>query len=120
MPLTDDACHFSNWELFDPGFETDVKWVRAVAHIRCNATGEVREHATAVWLENGAPNPSSWEDGNYSCDCNRGLFFAREGGIEPDDDDECSDGKFSVNLENPITGEVFYREFCDASHRVRP
>ena len=24
-----------------------------------------------------------WNEGNYSCDCNRGLFFARAGGREP-------------------------------------
>ncbi len=26
-----------------------------------------------------------WGDGNYACDCNRGLFFARAGGDERED-----------------------------------
>jgi len=46
-----------------------------------------------------------WEQGNYSCDCNRAIFFARAAG-EPDGTDEdpeiefarCSDGRFRVKL----------------------
>ena len=30
-----------------------------------------------------------WTEGNYSCDCNRAIFFG-------DDNDECSDGRYYV------------------------
>jgi hypothetical protein len=81
--------------------------MKVLAHIRNNHTGEVRqypcEEATAF----------IWEEGNYSCDCNRELLFGYAKGLKFEDmpDVKCSDGRFSVNLENPVTGEIFYREF---------
>jgi hypothetical protein len=87
--------------------------VKVVAHIRDNATGEVRQYQT--WEiydpEDGEhPGVFNWEENNYSCNCNRALFFARSiGADEPDVD--CGDGKYSVNLANAKTGEIYYREF---------
>lgn len=48
-------------------------------HIKKIATGEIRIFTdkdgiwddTALWI---------WTEGNYMCDCNRALFFARAGG----------------------------------------
>lgn len=38
-----------------------------------------------------------WSEGNYSCDCNRHLFFERAYGNEPDlDEHGCSDGAYVV------------------------
>lgn len=38
-----------------------------------------------------------WRDGNYSCDCNRELFFERAKGKDPDLDEVwCSEGRFEV------------------------
>jgi hypothetical protein len=101
--------------------ECKVSWdpiaeVAITALIRCNATGEIRQHETKGYVGEDESGPSTfiWEEGNYSCDCNRHIFFHVAGGGDYEDDEadiECSDGKYSVNLVNPKTGEVFYREF---------
>lgn len=45
-------------------------------------TGEVRD-VTGMVRE--PPNPRFvWEEGNYSCDCNRELLFRRAGGEDPE------------------------------------
>lgn len=82
-------------------------WIKVIAHIRKNNTNEaIVKHPTTIWLdENGIPNPFSWSENNYSCDCNREIFYGE------DIDSACSDGRFSVNLENPATGEIIYREY---------
>ena len=38
-----------------------------------------------------------WKEGNYSCDCNRHLFFERGLGREPDDA-ACGEGEYSVEI----------------------
>lgn len=49
--------------------------------------------------ENGPENVLvfMWSDGNYSCDCNRALFFANTVG-DPDPDQECGDKAYSVRI----------------------
>lgn len=51
----------------------------------------VEDHVSelsALWM---------WQDGNYSCDCNRELFFERAKGKDPDLDEVwCSEGRFEV------------------------
>lgn len=85
--------------------------VKVVARIRCVATGEIREdpHSSPYDDELCGVNPWWWSDGNAACDCNRKRFFL--GDEDPDDDCDCSHGIYLVNLVNPKTGEVFYREF---------
>lgn len=87
-------------------------WVKAIAHIRKNDTGEVRLYPTDEILTVGESFPSvfNWEENNYACDCNRALFFARASD-EEDPDVECSDGKYAVNLSNAKDGAIYYREF---------
>ena len=93
----------------------DGRWVRVIAHIRDNATGEVRKYNTDEILMNDEVRPSdfNWSQNNYSCNCNRALFFGYAIGLTYDEtgDRPCGDGAYSVNLENPVTGEVYYREF---------
>lgn len=102
-----------NWEVVDiPTHRLEhAKWVKAIAHIRKNETGEVRQYPTDEILEDGADHPITfnWAENNYSCDCNREIFFESAGGKEcvP----ECGDGRFAVNLQNPVTGEFYYKEF---------
>lgn len=90
-------------------------WVECIAEIRNNETGEIREYETHEILMEGEEHPSvfNWEDNNYSCDCNRILFFKRAKDEETDEDwnVECTDGKFSVNLKNKKDGKVYYREY---------
>jgi hypothetical protein len=57
--------------------------------------------------EDGTPNLYIWEEGNYSCDCNRGIFFG-----EDYDDVKCGDGKYLVKIK-VLTGEVIYDEWPD-------
>lgn len=102
------------WRIVDAGRPQlqNAKWVECIASIRNNETGQIRRLTSHEILEDGEEFPSThnWEDGNYSCDCNRDSFFNRCDGLgipAP----PCSNGRFSVNLENPATGTVFYREF---------
>ena len=91
------------------------KWVKCVAQIRHNESGEIREYETDEILMDNEPYPSvfNWQENNYSCDCNRLLFFKRAGKeeTESDWDVECTDGKYSVNLKNKKNGEIYYREY---------
>ena len=103
------------WETVDVPThpQKDGKWVATVAEIRDNATGIVREYQSHAILMDGDDEPSSyiWEDGNYSCDCNRRLFFARAAGEDEAWDRACSDGLYSVRVRNKKSGRVFYSEF---------
>lgn len=68
-----------------------------IAHIKNNETGEVRKD-----INDGQFDDSSfylWSEGNWSCDCNRALFFARAKGEEDPEGLECTEGKFSVIIE---------------------
>lgn len=51
-----------------------------------------------------------WADGNYSCDCNRYLFFMRAIGEDEGKliDDRCSDGAYSVRITDQ--GKVLYQD----------
>lgn len=90
----------------------NAKWVKVLVRIRNNATGEIREHFTHEILKVNEEFPSdfNWAENNYSCDCNRYLFFQRAKNDEESADIKCSDGKYSVQLINPVTGTVYYDE----------
>jgi hypothetical protein len=56
-----------------------------------------------------------WSEGNFSCDCNRNLFFEREClGAKDDegraDDRECGQEAFLVRITSNATGEVLYED----------
>lgn len=86
-----------------------------IVQIKHVATGEVVEftHPLTYNEETKTFEYFVFEDGNFACDCNRAIFFDRYSGREVKDLDtyECSVGVYRVNLINPDTGEVFYREF---------
>ncbi len=95
-------------------FTSDGIKVEIIAEIRNNLTGEIRLYMTEGIMEEGDDHPHTfiWEEGNYSCDCNREIFFFRAGGERaPDEESACTDDRYSVNLVNPITGKAFYDEF---------
>ena len=99
-----------------PVWKSPTVWVDV--QIRHNATGEVR--TIRQWMiydpEDGdTPSDYMYSDGNYSCDCNRHLFFHRANGAEPDEDCACGEVVYSVNLVNPKDGRVFYEEFKSAT-----
>ena len=86
-------------------------WVKCVAEIRENETNKIVEYETDQLLEigNEHPNVFNWEENNFSCDCNRRIFFYDN--YNEKDDVPCSDGKYSVNLKNKKDGKLYYREF---------
>ena len=89
------------------------KEVKVIAMIRKNTTGEIREYRTEVWLfddEEGVPDSYMWSEGNYSCDCNRGLFFARAGREEENWHLPCGNELYSVNLKT-MDRKIFYKEY---------
>ena len=56
------------------------------------ATGERR------WYDDGNSHRATefmWNDGNYSCDCNRAWFFARAAN-EPEYDVDCGEELYTV------------------------
>ena len=92
----------------------DAMWVKVIAKIRDNSTGEVRDFKTNEILDNLLEYPSvfNWEENNFSCDCNRGNFFNQSSNEDSDyEDTPCGDGKYSVQLVNPVTGNIYYKEF---------
>lgn len=91
---------------------------KVFAHIKNNETGEIRIYETQepfFYEEDLSPSVFNWEENNFSCDCNRQRFWLRVKGIELTDEEEdkqrCSDGKFSVNLQNAKTNEFYYKEY---------
>ena len=65
-------------------------------HIRNNETNEIREYVhPQQWYDQCA---YMWEDGNYSCDCNRALFFERAIGADESEawESRCGSGKFTI------------------------
>jgi hypothetical protein len=53
-----------------------------------------------------------WRDGNFSCDCNRGLFFARAKGEDPEwNAFACGDGRYRVEkIVRVSDGQQVYSE----------
>ena len=73
------------------------------------------DNAIAVGVHNYEYCPYQWTVGNFSCDCNRSLFFAEF--LDPDADEyeeaECGDYGYSVKIEDPETQEVLLDELSD-------
>ena len=70
--------------------------------IRDTQTGEERTHIDEgfEFIKGGEEFPGGsdymWREGNYRCDCNRALFFARAGGEPEPDDPPCGEGRFVI------------------------
>lgn len=50
-----------------------------------------------------------WDEGNYSCDCNRSLFFARAAS-EDEPDEPCGSGQYKINWIKTLMGDKLYGE----------
>lgn len=82
--------------------------------IRRNNDGEIRHLLKENWSEDDMPRDVLeylWAHGNFSCDCNRSQFFAEALDPEADGEDKCGDGGYAINLQNPESMEIYYREF---------
>lgn len=62
-----------------------------IVALKNNKTGEIREITIdRTW------SFFAWDEGSYSCDCNRGLLFQRAKNEEEDWDAPCGNTQFSV------------------------
>lgn len=64
-------------------------------YIRNNKTGEVR---SIPWEYEVTPDDYLWSEGNYSCDCNRDIFF-KQGTDEPENHG-CGMNKYWVEIKD--------------------
>ncbi len=55
--------------------------------LKDSKTGEVKT------IDRPGEDPYMWEDGNYSCDCNRSLFFY---GLKIDESFPCGNARFEL------------------------
>lgn len=82
----------------------------ATIRITDTKTGETREYKMDEYEDEDGWSSYSWVEGNYSCNDNRGNFFARAGG-EDDYDLPCGDGRFRVDaVIRDSNGEILYAE----------
>src|SRR5579871_2224035 len=99
---------------------TSPRWFDAEIHLLCRATGERRvllqqeaEYpAKTVGILNGRfyemelPgfewSDSNWRTGNYSCRCNREIFWRRAGHEDDDHDLPCAEGIDSYLVEKIV------------------
>jgi hypothetical protein len=71
-----------------------VKYTFAIRH---NPSGEVRRYADSWDWDDEDTMQFAYSEGNYSCDCNRELFFARAIGEERGFDGlECGEEAYSI------------------------
>jgi len=90
------------------------KWVKAIARIRNNETGDIRDYESREIMKDGDKHPLTfnWAENNFSCDCNRRGFFRQAGfDYELEENNVCGEGAYSVQLVNPVDGKVYYDEF---------
>lgn len=82
--------------------------IPAVVSITCAETGETRS------CEMDFFGDFTWSDGNYACDCNRGLFFEREcvpgADDDVDPDRDCGMIAFTVRIVAKDDGRLLYEE----------
>lgn len=80
----------------------DKKKIEMKIEIKKVTTGEIKE---LIW-DDFVFHRFWWEEGNASCDCNRGDWFG-----DDNDPDICTTGKYRVKISNNKTGEVLYNEW---------
>jgi len=82
--------------------------MRLKIEIRRNSDGVIAED---VW-EDWEWYSEIWQEGNFSCDCNRAIFFDKANGdtSKPLESYECSYGLYSVRCSDADTGEILYNE----------
>ena len=69
--------------------------------IRKNSTGEIRRYRMedCAWEKDSQESGGTmwvWMEGNFSCDCNRELFFMRAAGEEDPENHDCGDSRFDL------------------------
>jgi len=78
-----------------------------VVRLRQASTGEERDISPDFWAHS-QPSVTDheflWTEGNYSCDCNRAVFWALAG-AEPPPGAECGDGAYLIVSPEEWAGE---------------
>jgi len=84
-------------------------WVRIILYIKDNITGKVvKRHTETIWQPELQDMLFIWTEGNFSCDCNRRIFYE---GYSEDSHYQCGMSEYSINIMNPENGQWIYREF---------
>lgn len=79
----------------------------SIVYIRRNSDGVVRDYKDDwPWEKSNSGVEYQWADGNYSCDCNRKLFFCRAAN-EPEEDIECGDSAYDVRITDDAGKEIY-------------
>lgn len=89
------------------------EWVKIDVYIRRVSDGVERIYHTEGILEDDNETLSThiWANGNFSCDCNRYLFFQHAADEqEVDENCKCGHGGYLVWIVNPINKETVYDE----------
>jgi hypothetical protein len=84
--------------------------VPTIVHIGRNADGETRRFSFDYY------GYYIWDEGNYSCDCNRALFFARAKGEEDPENRPCGEEAYSVWITSADDGRELYRDTQAVRH----
>lgn len=84
--------------------------VEIMAEILDLKENKIVEYITEGYMQEEDEHPGiySWEEGNFSCDCNRCLFYTNH---KVDFDCNENENRFKVNLKNVIDNKYFYKEF---------
>lgn len=77
--------------------------------MRRNSDGKIAKYTDGCEWDSGYD--FMWSFGNYSCDCNRYLFFMRAVGEDEGKliDDRCADGGYPVRITDDA-GKLLYRD----------
>ena len=77
--------------------------------IKRNADGLTRVYPFPEYGWDTDMDDYMWSDGNYSCDCNRALFFARAADEDDDIDIQCGESAYSVRIFD-LSGKLLYQD----------
>ncbi len=85
-------------------------YVPVEVHIRRTETGEVRIYRDNLYTTVDYDGIFIWAEGNWSCDCNRAIFFAEAGG-EQNKSNQCGEYGYIVDrIVRVADGELLYTE----------
>lgn len=88
--------------------------INVIATIKENKSGKQVSFGDEIFIdEDGIPFLFVWTDGNFSCDCNRHMFFKQALGEEEDYNFPCSHGLYSVKISDGETGEIYLDEIIE-------
>lgn len=83
---------------------------KCIVYVKKAETGETRIDRSHEWDDSeDSAHGYMWGEGNFSCDCNRELFFCRAVDEDEPEESGCGDERFSVKITDEA-GAVLYRD----------